>query len=446
MTTGSRPRCHRYVTSSTRVQLIEKEPFFRQTLIMNRRSFLAGSLAVPATAAFAAAGQDNARNELRNFRITRVTGFRHTGQRPKLVGYNARLGVHGRTNSDAVLRIATNQGVEGIGSGNVTQETARKLVGMTLDQVWRPGEGVVSPLGRADHALYDLVGKALKTPSWRLFGGHGPEWVDVYDGSIYFNDLLPENKERGVKQLLEEVETSLNRGHRAFKIKIGRGFKWMGRREGDARDVEVVRAIRKLAGNDVRLMVDANNGYDFDITVRFLDEVADLNLFFAEEMFPEEVPVNQRLRDHLRKRNSRVLVADGESAREVNHFDPYLQRDLFDVLQPDIRAFGLTLQWELSRRMEARRAERQKAAGVGPKLAPHNWGSFLGLYMQLVLARGIPNFLMAEEDISTSDLFDTTAFVFRNGRYQVPNVPGCGLTLREEVFRKRYAGTAWTVS
>ena len=47
----------------------------------------------------------------------------------------------------------------------------------------------------------------------------------------------------------------------------------------------------------------------------------------------------------------------------------------------------------------------------GIKLAPHNWASFLGLYMQLVLARGIPNFLIAEQDTSTRDLFDTSAFV-----------------------------------
>ncbi|MCI0456942.1 MAG: mandelate racemase/muconate lactonizing enzyme family protein [Gemmataceae bacterium] len=404
---------------------------------MNRRTFLLGAAALPLTLTAASAGDRKQLDQLKGFRITRVTGFRHTCPRPRLVGYNARLGVHGRQTGDNVLRIATNQGVEGIGSGTTTQETARKLLGQTLDQIWRPGVGVVSPLGRADHALYDLVGKALKAPAWRLMGGQGPEWVPVYDGGVYFNDLLPEYKERGVKQLLSEVEASLKVGHRAFKIKVGRGFKWMGRAEGDRRDVEVVRAIRKLVGKEVRLMVDANNGFDLDGTLRWLDQVAESNLYFIEEMFPEEVKQNLQLKEHLRKRGWNILVADGESAREIKHFEPFIERRALDVLQPDIRAFGLTLQWELSRRLK----------GVeGIRLAPHNWGSFLGLYMQLVLARGIPNFLMAEEDRSSSDLFDTSGFEFKGGRMRVPDTPGCGLVLREEVFKKRYAAQAWSVS
>jgi L-alanine-DL-glutamate epimerase-like enolase superfamily enzyme len=365
-----------------------------------------------------------------------VTGFRHVGQRPRVAGYNARLGSHGRQTAENVLRIATDQDVEGVGVGTTTQEVARKLVGLTLDQVWRPGVGIVSPLGRADHALYDLLGKALKVPAWRLLGGQGPEWVPVYDGGVYFNDLLPEHKDRGVKQLLTEVEDSLKAGHRAFKIKVGRGFKWMGREAGDRRDVEVVRAIRKLAGKDVKLMVDANNGFDLDGTLRWLDQVGDVNLFFVEEMFPEEVAQDLRLKAYLRKRGWRTLVADGESAREVKHFEPFIDREALDVLQPDIRAFGLTLQWELSRRLKGR---------PGIKLAPHNWGSFLGLHMQLVLARGVPNFLIAEEDRSSSDLFDTSAFTFKAGQVRVPDVPGCGLVLREDVFKKAYAAQVWVV-
>jgi D-galactarolactone cycloisomerase len=403
---------------------------------MNRRQFLLSSLGAATGAAAVAAGDHTQEGRLKSFRITRVTGFRHVCPRPKLVGYNARLGIHGRETRENVLRIATNQGVEGIGIGTVTQEVARKLLGMTLDQIWRPGAGTVSPLGRADHALYDLIGKALKTPAWRLLGGAGPESVPVYDGSIYFNDLLPEYKDQGVKRLLTEVETSLKAGYTAFKIKVGRGFKWMEAKAGFQRDIDVVRAIRKLVGKDVNLMVDANNGYDLDATLRWLDQVGDTNLYFIEEMFPEEVEQDLKLKDFLRRRSWKTLVADGESAREIKHFEPFIDRNALDVLQPDIRAFGLTMQWELSRRLKGR---------PDMKLAPHNWGSHLGLHMQLVLARGIRNFLIAENDISTSDLFDTSAFTFKDGRMRVPDTPGCGLVLREDVFKKRYAAGAWTV-
>jgi L-alanine-DL-glutamate epimerase-like enolase superfamily enzyme len=404
---------------------------------MNRRQFLHHSAAALAAASLARAGDDLKTDDLKKFKITRITGFRHVCPRPKLVGKNSRLDVHGRQTAENVLRIATDQGIEGIGIGNATPETARKLLGHTLAEYWKPGVGAISPLDRADHALFDLVGKALGVPAWKLFGGHGPEWVPVYDGSIYFNDLLPEYQGKGVARLVEEVEMSLNAGHRAFKIKVGRGFKWMDKEAGFQRDVEVVQAIRKRVGRDVKLMVDANNGFvNLETTRRWLDAVGD-ELFFIEEVFPEQVEQDLQLKAFLRQKGWKTLVADGESAREVSHFDAYVEQAALDVLQPDIRAFGLTRQWELARKMAAR---------PGMKLAPHNWGSHLGLHMQLVLARGIPNFLIAEEDRSTSDLFDTSAFRFREGKAQVPDLPGCGLVVREDVFKKKYQPGAWVVS
>jgi len=231
-------------------------------------------------------------------------------------------------------------------------------------------------------------------------------------------------------------QAGLDDGHRAFKIKVGRGFKWMEPEAGFRRDVEVMRAVRKLVGPKVRLMVDANNAFDLDGTIRWLDAVDD-DLFFVEEMFPERVEEDLKLKAYLKAKGRTTLVADGESAREVGHFDPYLKAGAMDVLQADIRAFGLTLLWELSR--------RAAAAGHSALLAPHNWGSFLGVYMMVVLGRGIPNFLMAEQDTSSSDLFDTSGFVKKEGLMKVPDTPGCGLVLREDVFEAKYRKEAWTV-
>jgi L-alanine-DL-glutamate epimerase-like enolase superfamily enzyme len=403
---------------------------------VNRRTFLHAGTVLALGAVPAGAREGRKDDRLREVKITRVTGFRHVCPRPKLAGKNARLDVHGRHTSEQVLRIATDQGIEGVGIGAATPQAARRLLGHTLDEYWKPGVGVVSPLGRADHALFDLVGKALGVPAWKLLGGRGPEWVPVYDGSIYFNDLLPEGKTRGVARLLEEVRASLAAGHRALKIKVGRGFRWMEREAGFRRDVEVVRALRKLVGKDVKLMVDANNGFDPETTRRWLDAVDD-DLFWIEEPFPEQVEPDLRLKAYLRAKGWKTLLADGESAGDVGHFDDFIKHEALDVLQPDIRAFGLTRQWELSRRIESH---------PGIRLAPHNWGSFLGLYMQLVLARGVPNVLIAEQDPSTSDLFDTSAFRFKDGRMAVPDLPGCGLVLREDVFRKSYRQSAWVVS
>jgi D-galactarolactone cycloisomerase len=373
---------------------------------------------------------------LRGVRVTKVRGFQHVCPRPKMIGKNSHLDVHGRETSESVLRIATDQGFEGIGIGRVEPAVAKQLIGMTLDELWSPGLGAKGPLGRSDHAVFDLVGKALNVPVWKLIGDEGPEWVPIYDGSIYFADLLPEYESRGVARILEEVEASLKRGHRAFKIKVGRGYKWMPKEDGFARDVEVVQSIRKLVGPHVKLMVDSNNGFDCDGAIRWLDTVGD-DLFFVEEMFPENVKDDLRLKEHLRSKGWKTLVADGESAGEVEHFEELLRAGAIDVVQPDIRGFGLTMEWAMSRRI----VELSPTA----KLAPHNWGSNLGLPMQLTLARGIPNFAMAEQDTSTSDLFDTSAWEFREGKMRVPDLPGCGLVLREDVFNAKYRDKAWSV-
>ena len=398
---------------------------------MKRREFLHAAL-VPLVAPRFADGLA----VLKKYTINRVSGFRHEAQRPHVAGKNSHLDVHGATTSDSVLRIGTNVGVEGIGVGSASPGEARALLGRSLAEFWKPKIGVVSSLGRSDHALYDLLGKALAAPAWKILGGLGPEWVPVYDGSVYFNDLLPASEGRsGLPRLLHEVEQSLKAGHRAFKIKVGRGFKWMDPQAGFQRDVQVIKAIRALVGPGVKLMADANNAFDLDSTERWLDAVGP-ELFFVEEMFPEQVDRDLALKAYLRGKGDPALVADGESAGDLDDFDPLIAREAIDVYQPDIRGWGLTRLTALARKL---------AVHPPLKLAPHNWGSFLGLYMQVVLARAIPNFLMAEHDPSTSDLFDTSAFTFQEGKLRVPDTPGCGLLLREDVYQSKYAKTAWTV-
>ena len=70
--------------------------------------------------------------------------------------------------------------------------------------------------------------------------------------------------------------------------------------------------------------------------------------------------------------------------------------------------------------------------GAAGLLGPHNWGSYLGLYMQVVLGRAIPSFVMAEQDPAQTDLFDASGFELREGRMRVPDTPGCGLGLRAD--------------
>jgi len=399
----------------------------------SRREFLAGSafagaalVGFPASAALAGEGQAPA--ERSGIRITRIKhGWIHA-PRWKVVGRNSQLGLHGRNAGDYVLQIETSAGITGVAQTWAKKEQAAELLGKDPLSFYVPGTGVVSPLGTQDWALWDLVARIHEQPLWRLFGGYGTEWVEVYDGSVYFTDieekpLYPEALGTGVDRVLREVEHSLKRGHRAFKIKIGRGNRWMEKKVGFARDVEVVKAIRKLVGPDVKLMVDANNGYDLETTKRFL-EAANDDFHFVEEMFPENIARDLELKAWLREKGWTTLVADGESANTVEHFVPYIEARALDTLQGDARAVGFTRLLHLSR----------LTAQTGIVISPHNWGSLMGNYMQCQLGRGIPNFGLAEEDPGASPFLAAPDYEFKNGRMRVPDTPGSGLVFHEKAY------------
>ena len=379
---------------------------------------------------------DSTLQALQNIRIRAVVGFSHRTQRHKFIGKNAKKDDHGIEACEPVLRIYTDRdGLDGIGFGRVTPEEAQQLVGKNLADCWHPRHGVRSVLGRADHALFDLIGKALEQPAWALMGGAGEEWIPVYDTTLYFSDLLSEHANRGVGRLLDEMETSLGKGYTAFKVKVGRGARWMDAKSGLARDIEVVRTLAKAAPPGTTFMADANDQYGLETARHFLGEVGE-HLAFLEEPFPESVDDGLALRTWIEDKQLGVLLADGESEHNPERLLELARAGGLDVLQPDIRALGMTLQWQL----------RQDMAPLpNVHLAPHCWGSYLGNFKMLQLARGAGNILTCEIDPMTSDLFDDSQWTLRQGRMRVPDQSGCGLTLREDIFRKKYLPQAWKV-
>ena len=113
---------------------------------MKRRTFLRASGLGLASATIASktlrADDESAELEaLRGVRITSITGFRHECPRPKLVGKNSHLDVHGDRTVEHCLRIGTDRGIEGIGVGNLPPDRAGAIVGRSLDEFWRPGFG-----------------------------------------------------------------------------------------------------------------------------------------------------------------------------------------------------------------------------------------------------------------------------------------------------------------
>ena len=213
-------------------------------------------------------------------------------------------------------------------------------------------------------------------------------------------------------------------GHRAFKVKIGRGAKWMPPKEGYARDVEVLKTIRRHAGPDILIGVDANNGYDLPKTKRLLAELPDYNFAFLEEMFPEEVDKCLELKRFISRHGWKTLVADGETQRQLDAYKPFIEARAIDIFQGDMNRFGF----------EGILTEASWCKPQGLRVAPHNWGSLVGYYMQLHVGRAITNFYRAERDPLSNPVLIADGYELRDGYSSVPDAPGFGLKLNEDKF------------
>ena len=398
---------------------------------MNRRTFLALAAASGTSSAASA--------RIRSITLAPIECRFH-----KFVAMNSYdRAPKGHTYSNTLVRILTNQGVEGVGVMGYTapdpqfHEALRGLIGADPLSLYEMKDGritgrapafagVLSRFRHLDGTLFDLIGKLTSKPAWQLIGSSARDRVEVYDGTLYFSDVW--FSDRGTRAVVEEVEEAQKKGYRGFKLKMGRGWKWMDREAGLLRDIEVTRAVRKAVGPQLNVLVDANNGYqnDMDRLWRYISGTAEAGLYWLEEMIPEDVAAYTALRERMQKAGIKGMIAEGESVRDIAAFEPYLKpRRLFDVLQMDIRTGGFIDNIAVARMAES----------VGATSVPHNWGSQIGGYMGLHLAKAIAAVPAAEDDRSTCDVIAAEGYEFRNGSYSVPNSPGLSLRVDEKTYQ-----------
>jgi L-alanine-DL-glutamate epimerase-like enolase superfamily enzyme len=390
---------------------------------MNRREFIAGCGGLAVTGCLTRCL--GALDLPRDFKITRIVGFDLISRRGKMIGKNSRLDVHGDRATERMVRLFSNAGLEGLGHCRATERALSSLLGRNPFDFSRTEQTAIeSPLGAANMALWDLIGRALNRPVYELLEARGSRSVPVYDGSIYFADLLPQYAGRWSDRFKEEIDLGFKRGHRAFKIKIGRGAKWMPSEEGYDRDKEVLKTIRQHVGPEIALGVDANNGYDLGRTKRLLADLPDIRLTWLEEMFPEQVDQYLDLKVFFADRKLKTLIADGETQNTLEPFRPFVAAKAIDILQGDMNHFGI----------EGILAEAALAKPNGLLVGPHNWASLLGYYTTLHIGRAITNFFRAEHDPLDNDILIADGYTISEGLATVPDAPGFGLKIDEEKF------------
>jgi L-alanine-DL-glutamate epimerase-like enolase superfamily enzyme len=320
--------------------------------------------------------------------------------------------------------IETNDGVVGTGyaytigtGGRAVLEMLRNdllplLVGQDANQieaVWQKlfwathgtAVGAITSLALAavDIALWDVRGKSLGQPLWRLAGG-ARNSVPLYDTEGGWLQL-------STQELVEGALTSQKQGWPGVKLKVGK--------PRPEEDVERLQAVREAVGPALDIMVDANQSMTYAEAKRRAHLFEPLDLYWLEEPLPAE-----DIGGHVQlAASTSIPIAVGESIYSLSHFREYLTAGAAGILQPDAARLGGITPW-------LKVAHLAEAFNV--KVAPH----FL-MELHVSLAAAVPNAIYLEHIPQLRKIMHTEIEIV-NGQALAPESPGVGIDWDREAI------------
>ena len=380
-----------------------------------------------------------------NSSIVSIEWANFEGRRPRSAGCNARLGEHGITVQVPLARLTCADGSRGFGPCRTTPAAAQELIGRTVHELLSYEAGRLPVLDDAARALefplWDLLGQQSGQPVYQLAAATRkhtvaePLRVPCYDTSLYIDDLHLRSEQDAARLIADEARQGMARNHTAFKIKVGRGARHMSIQEGTDRDIAVIHAVREAVGPDAAIMIDANNGYNLNLTKQVLAATADCHLFWLEEAFHEDAVLYGDLCEWMNNEDLYVLVADGEGLAAPTLLD-WAEQGVIDVVQYDIFGYGLTNWLHTAAKLDA----------LGIHTAPHHYGRHLGNYISGHLATAADQFLFVEWDEATTPGIAAPGYAIVDGHVMVPDSPGFGLALDAERFAHAVANGGFRVN
>ena len=288
-------------------------------------------------------------------------------------------------------------------------------------EYWRRDFFVCSALGGVEMACWDILGKSLGVPVWRVLGGKCRDQVPAYANGWYQVERTPET-------IAERARQVMKMGYTALKIDpFGAGSYEMSEEEKRG-SIEIVRAVREAIGVDAELFIEMHGRFAAHTAIDMCHRLAPYRPGWFEEPVP---PENTRALLEVRRAVAPlgVPVAAGERL-----FTRYLYLDLFreravDIIQPDVcHAGGIA---------ETRKIAAMAEAHYIP-VAPHNACSPVGTMAALHVAVSTPNFKILETFDDMVEPWVREAVVGRpeviNGHFALPEKPGLGVDLNEEVI------------
>ena len=200
--------------------------------------------------------------------------------------------------------------------------------------------------GAINIAMWDAWGKCLQQPIWKILGTH-KEKVPLYGSGGWISYSIDE--------LIEEVTNYVQRGFKAVKIKVGSPH-WKT-------DVERLKKVRQAVGNDINIMMDANQGVRLPEAIQLAKAANDLDIYWFEE------PLHHENFDGFQtlKNQTGISLAMGEREFSTQPLIELIHRRAIDIWQPDILRIG---------GVEAWRESAALAAGFHIPVLPHYYKDY----------------------------------------------------------------------
>jgi galactonate dehydratase len=304
-----------------------------------------------------------------------------------------------------------------------TEDLVRR---MKYGDFGRAGEIVMSGIACVEMACWDIVGKALGQPVWRLLGGRVREAVKAYANGWYTVERTPEAFHDAATKVIE-------RGYRALKLDpFGHGHLELDRAE-TLRSVSLVEAVRDAVGPEADLLVEMHGRFSPATAIRLAGLLRPYDPGWIEEPCP---PENLRALAKVAAHTD-LPIATGERIHDRIEFRELFELQAADVIQPDISHLGGI-------------SETRKLAATAEThyvlVAPHNVGGPVLTAANLHLAACTPNFTIQEHFNDFAD-----AAIKRvapglpevvDGYFALPEAPGLGVELDVEAcaeFPRRHA-------
>jgi L-alanine-DL-glutamate epimerase-like enolase superfamily enzyme len=285
-----------------------------------------------------------------------------------------------------------------------------------LESFWAEFDAALpgNPNARApvDYALYDLMGKMLGVPVYKLLGGRFCDKIPL-EWSVGLNSL---------DQMVAEATGSREKyGIKVFCLKVGPGDRWQ-------EDVRTFKAMRKALGDEVTLGIDANETYTVPVAVKAIRQMEEFDLGYAEQ--PVAASDLEGMR-RVRMATHTPIVAD-ESAFSLQDAFRILKMEAADVIcVKTFKPGGLCNSKKIASLAESCSAK----VNVGGTAHGARMEAAVGAHFYAATRNVFPagEFVMG---ITEEDPLVDNPFTIKDGCIYVPETPGLGLEIDEDALKK----------